>query len=67
MHMNSHRHPGNEIRFFTIPQVAERLNVSTRTIRRWIANDALVVHRFEGVVRLAESDLKLFFAQHRDV
>ena len=64
--MNSNRHRDKEIQFFTILQVAERLNVSTRTVRRWIANAALVVHRFEGVVRVAETDLKLFLAQHRD-
>jgi excisionase family DNA binding protein len=64
--MNSQRHRDKEIQFFTILQVAERLNVSTRTVRRWIANGALVAHRFEAVVRVAESDLKLFLVQHRD-
>lgn len=55
----------NEMCFFTIAVVAERLQVSTRTVRRWIADHTLVAHRFGAVVRIAESDLKAFIAQHR--
>jgi excisionase family DNA binding protein len=62
------RNRDNEIRFFTIAEVAERLNVSTRTVRRWIEPEAgdLVVHRISGVVRIAESDLRAFLALHRE-
>jgi excisionase family DNA binding protein len=56
-----------EIRFFTVAEVAERLGVSTRTIRRWIENKELVAHRFGRAVRIAENDLKAFLAMHRDV
>ena len=53
--------------FCTIGQVAEALGVSTRTVRRWIANGALAVHRFDGaVVRIAERDLLGFLAVHRE-
>lgn len=52
--------------FFTIAEVAERLDVSTRTVRRWIRSGDLVAHRFGGVVRIAESDLRSFLAAHRD-
>ena len=37
-----------------------------RTIRRWIANGDLIVHRVDGVVRIAESDLRTFLALHRE-
>ena len=37
-----------------IPEVAERLHVATRTVRRWIKSGDLVAHRFGGVVRIAE-------------
>jgi excisionase family DNA binding protein len=52
--------------FFTVAEVAERLEVSTRTVRRWIASGKLVAHHFGRAVRIAESDLKAFIAQHRD-
>ena len=47
------------IKFFTIPEVAECLNVSTRTVRRWIERGELVVaHRFGAAVGIAEANLK---------
>jgi excisionase family DNA binding protein len=60
------RHFREPIRFFTVAEVAERLGVSTRTIRRWIEDLELVAHRFGRAVRIAESDLKAFLAMHRD-
>ena len=60
------RHRDNEIRFLTIAEVAERLRVSTRTVRRWIDVGYLVAHRVGGVVRIAESDLRVFLALHRE-
>ena len=53
-------------RFFTIAEVAEDLNVSTRTVRRWITAGELVVHRVGSVVRIAASDLRAFLERHRD-
>jgi len=52
-------------KFFTIGQIAELLEVSTRTVRRWIDAELLVAHRFGGVVRIAAQDLRAFLAQHR--
>jgi excisionase family DNA binding protein len=52
-------------KFFTVLQIAEMLDVSTRTVWRWIKNEGLAVHRFNGVVRVAEADLKAFLAAHR--
>jgi excisionase family DNA binding protein len=52
-------------RFFTIAEVAERLQVATRTVRRWIEAGDLVEHRLGGVVRIAESDLWAFLAVRR--
>jgi excisionase family DNA binding protein len=60
------RNRDNEIRFFTIAEVAERLHVASRTVRRWIKADDLVVHRVGGVVRIAERDLRSFLALHRE-
>jgi hypothetical protein len=40
------RHRQSQINFFTIADVAERLHVSGRTVRRWIGAGDLVVHRW---------------------
>jgi excisionase family DNA binding protein len=51
--------------FYTIAVVAEMLDVSIRTVRRWIAGGELTVHRFGGAVRIAETDFKVFVALRR--
>ena len=56
----------DRIRFFTIAEVAERVHVAPRTVRRWIERTDLVVHRIGGVVRIAEHDLRAFLALYRD-
>jgi len=54
------------MRFFTIADVAESLRVSTRTVRRWIDAGKLVAHRINGVLRIADNDLRAFLGEHRD-
>ena len=53
-------------KYYAIQTVAEALDVSARTIRRWIASGNLTVHRVNGVVRIAEGDLRAFLALHRE-
>jgi excisionase family DNA binding protein len=53
-------------RYHTIKAVAEAIEVSSRTVRRWIENDDLVATRIHGVVRVADDDLRAFLALHRD-
>jgi excisionase family DNA binding protein len=53
-------------KFYTVEQVAGALEVSLRTVRRWIALDLLRVHRFGRTVRISEADLSAFLATHRD-
>lgn len=65
-HVRGRRHRDHQIKLFTIVEVAERLHVVTRTVRRWIKAGDLVVHRIGGVVRIAEADLKAFLALHRE-
>ena len=55
----------DEMRFFTIAEVAEIVGVSTRTVRRWIKSGELAAHRFGSAVRIADSDLKAFIARQR--
>ena len=60
------RHHGDQFKFFTIRAVAEMLDVSPRTVRRWIDDGDLVAYRRGGVVRIEEKDLRAFLAAHRD-
>ena len=52
-------------KFYTIEQIADFLEVSTRTVRRWIAEGLLVAHRINGLVRVSEADFLAFLAAHR--
>jgi len=54
------------MRFCTIANVAESLNVSTRTVRRWIDGGELIAHRFNGVLRISDADVQAFLARHRE-
>jgi excisionase family DNA binding protein len=56
----------HRIQFFTIAETAEMLRVAPRTVRRLIAAGELVAHRFGGCVRIAEPDLRVFLAVHRE-
>ena len=54
--------------YLTLDQVAEKLQVSRRTVNRWIAAGNLVVIRLSaesGSVRVAESDLRDFIDARR--
>jgi excisionase family DNA binding protein len=53
-------------KYYPIKAVAEALDVSPRTVRRWIANGDLIAHRVERVVRVADTDLRAFLALHRE-
>lgn len=52
-------------RLLTVDDTAERLNVCTKTVRRWIARNELPVHRLGRGVRVAEDDLTVFLSKHR--
>jgi excisionase family DNA binding protein len=53
--------------FWTIPELAHLLQVSARTVRRWIASGKLVAHRFSpSIVRIADSDFHAFLADLED-
>jgi excisionase family DNA binding protein len=52
-------------KFYTIEQIAECVEASTRTVRRWIESGLLVEHRVNGLVRISETDFQAFLAAHR--
>jgi excisionase family DNA binding protein len=47
-------------KFYGIEQIAESLDASTRSVRRWIANGLLIAHRINGLVRISEADFQAF-------
>ena len=54
--------------YYTLEQVAEKLQVTRRTVNRWIEEGQLVAIKFaprQGRIRVAESDLKDFLERHR--
>jgi excisionase family DNA binding protein len=53
-------------KYYSIKAVAEALDVSPRTVRRWIAKGDLIAHRVARVVRVAAADLRTFLAIHRE-
>ena len=52
-------------RLLSVATVAERLAISTKTVRRCIETGALRVHRLGRCVRISEDDLQNFIDQHR--
>jgi excisionase family DNA binding protein len=52
-------------KFLTVGQVADMLQVTTRTVHRWISSGELRVHRFSRSVRISEADFKAFIALGR--
>lgn len=51
--------------FHRIPEVADRLQVSDRSVRRWIRQGALIAHRFGHQWRVSDPDLELFMRERR--
>ena len=51
--------------FLTVDQVAARLGVSVKTIRRWVQNGDLAHHRFGRQVRISPTDLRSFTEARR--
>lgn len=57
--------PASAPPLLTIPEVADRLNVSVKTVRRAIKAGELHSHRVGSLHRIAEDDLALYIAQRR--
>ena len=67
---NSQRPPDGDLgdpkpRLLSVATVADRLDVSTKTIRRWIEAGELRIHRLGRSVRISETDLQKFLEEHR--
>jgi excisionase family DNA binding protein len=65
-HDKGHSSVRAALRFFTISDVAEFLDVSQRSVRRWIKSGDLPAHRFGAAVRISEPDLRAFASARRE-
>jgi excisionase family DNA binding protein len=65
-HTANQDHRKHRSQFFTVRAIAEQLDVSPRTVHRWIKNNELVVHRVGRSVRVSAADLNQFIEARRD-
>lgn len=49
----------------SIAEIAKRLCVSDKSVRRWIKDGALIAHRLGRQWRVSERDLELFLRERR--
>lgn len=56
--------PGGR-RYLKVPAIAQRLDVSSKLVRKWIKIGTLKASRFEGEWRVAEDDFAAFEAAAR--
>ncbi len=59
------QHDGTQI-YFTVADVADRTRVSQRTVRKWVADKELPVHRFGHRIRISLRDLEMFERARRE-
>lgn len=53
------------IKFYTIPEVAEALNVTSQTIRAWIKQGKIKSQRIGRPILITESNLKEFLKESK--
>ena len=54
-----------EEKFLTVRDVAEILQVVTKTVERWIDKGDLIAHNFNGRHRISEADFNAFVRARR--
>ena len=57
--------PKSSQKFYTVAQIAEVMEVSERTVWRWIAEGLLVVHRINALVRVSGTDFQALLTSSR--
>ena len=55
-----------QFELFSIEQVADLLNVSTKTVRRLIENEQLRFHRIGRIIRISREDLRAYLNATRE-
>tara|TARA_A100001037_G_scaffold54858_1_gene47211 strand:- start:1426 stop:1629 length:204 start_codon:yes stop_codon:yes gene_type:complete len=60
MNSDTHRADTTIAALLTLKQAADTLQVSTKTVRRWVQSGELIHHRFGRQLRISEIDLQAF-------
>ena len=60
MNSDTHRADTTIAALLTLKQAADTLQVSTKTVRRWVQSGDLIHHRFGRQLRISEIDLQAF-------
>lgn len=55
----------NEKRMLTLREVSEQLNVSRRTIERYIAKGLITAVKYDKAIRIAQSEIERFKMDRR--
>lgn len=58
-------YPSRLPRLLSLPDVAQTLRVSVKTVRRWIAQGELRIHTLGRQLRVSEEDLSAFINRRR--
>ncbi len=58
-------HVSADERFLTLQEVADRLQVSYRSVYRWVHEDKLPAYQIETQWRVTEADLEEFLEQRK--
>ena len=66
-HMPSARPPDELPRLLTIPQLASYLNVSSKTVRRWVATRRIPCVRIGTRIRFERGDIASWVRQRKEV
>ena len=64
--MSATSRPSPPFSLLSVAQVAQRLVVSTKSVRRLIDRGELPVHRIGNLLRISEVDLELFLRARRE-
>lgn len=65
MTLDTHNSGRRTDTFLTVSEVARRLTVSEKTVRRWIDRGDLTAHYLGRAIRISETDLRAFLALRR--
>ncbi len=57
--------PTVEETYYTLPEIAEKLKVSRRTVYRWVQAGELPAYKLGGEFRITERDLEKFLEARR--
>jgi excisionase family DNA binding protein len=56
-----------DVKYYTVEEIADLLNVSSRTVRRWVRSKLVESYKFGASRRIGSSGLQALIARCRDI